>query len=74
MKHAKLYIDGLSDEAFKGGVYGNLPFDGTTTQNNTIHCTLDKAELTTGKDEPFRAIFVLPLNPEKGLEHPNATL
>jgi hypothetical protein len=76
-KHAKLYYDGLIDEAFKGGVYGNPPFDGTTTDNNTINRTLNKAEQTTLKDEPFRAIFFLPLTPEKlkiRLEHPNATL
>jgi hypothetical protein len=76
-KYAKLYKDGLSDEVFTGGVYGNPPFDGTTTQNNTIIRTLDKAELTSTKDEPFRAIFFLSLTPgklEKRLEPPNIKL
>ena len=46
-------------------------------ENNTINRTLDKAEITTLKSEPFRAIFFLPLTPEKlekRLEHPSATL
>ncbi len=76
-KHAKLYYDGLLDDAFKGGVYGNPPFDGTITRNNTIKRTLDKAETTSSNEEPFRAIFFLPLTPNKlkeRLEHPNVKL
>ena len=64
-QHAKLYIDGLATEAFTGCAYGNPPFDGQITNNDTINKLLDKAEHTCNSNTPFIGIFYLPLSPQK---------
>ena len=74
---SKLYLDGLSDEAYVGCVYGNPPFDGRSMGKNTIIRALDKAEQVASMDDSFRAVFFLPLSPaklEQRLTHPCAKL
>jgi hypothetical protein len=75
--HANLCIDGLSDEAFQGCVYGNPPFDGRLQGLDTINKALDKAELRSESHVPFRGVFFLPLTDARlrqRLSHPNVSL
>ena len=74
---AKIILDGLSQQAFEGNVYGNPPYDGSTTRNNTVNKTLDMAEQTCMRPKPFRGTFILPLSADKlrkRLASPHATL
>ena len=74
---SKLYLDGLSDQAYIGCVYGNPPFDGNYEGKNTIIKALDKAQQVASVNDSFRAIFFLPLSPEtleQRLTHPCAKL
>ena len=62
---ARITLDGLSSNAFIGNVYGNLPYDGKSTNNNTVNKTLDKAEEACTHQQPFRGTFLLPLSHNK---------
>ena len=75
--HAEMYLDGLSDDAFRGCVYGNPPFDGRIAGLDTINKALDKAESCSASNVPFRGIFFLPLTKARlrqRLSNPNVSL
>ena len=59
---SKLYLDGLSDQAYMGCVYGKPPFDGRCVGKNTLVRALDKAEQVASLNDPFRAVFFRPLS------------
>ena len=76
-KHGNLHLDGLHQTAYVGSVFGNPPFDGNIANKSTINQTLDNAANAALTTIGFRAVFLLPLTPDKltiRLTHPRATL
>ena len=63
-KKAGIRINGLSIRSFIGNVYGNPPYDGKSTSNDTVKKTLDKAEqMCRSSETPFTGTFIVPLTP-----------
>lgn len=60
---ANILLNGLLEDAYCGCVYGNPPFDGKTTGNNTIKKMLNAAQRACITRVPFRGVFVIPLSP-----------
>ena len=59
---ANVRLNGLHHSAYQGAVYGNPPFDGTSTHNDTINRMLNQAERACTRNTPFRGVFILPLS------------